>query len=37
LELALLVAVTYSASMVATLLPARLAGRVSPAEALLDR
>ncbi|MDB5076821.1 MAG: FtsX-like permease family protein [Chloroflexi bacterium] len=36
-ELGLLVIITYGASMVATLLPARLAGRVSPAEALLDR
>jgi putative ABC transport system permease protein len=36
-ELALIGCLTYGVAMLATLLPARLAGRISPAEALLDR
>lgn len=36
-ELALVIGATYAIALLATLLPARLAGRVSPAEALLDR
>ena len=34
---ALIVGLTYGVAMLATLLPARLAGKISPAEALLDR
>ena len=37
LELGLIVLGTYAASMLATVLPAVLAGRVSPVEALMDR
>ena len=36
-ELGYVVAATYLASLAATLIPARLAGRVPPAEALMDR
>ena len=36
-ELGLIVGFTYLVSMLATLLPARLAGAVSPVEALMDR
>jgi putative ABC transport system permease protein len=36
-ELALVAGATYAIALLATMLPARLAGRVSPAEALLDR
>jgi putative ABC transport system permease protein len=36
-ELTLIVGLTYGVAMLATLLPARLAGKISPAEALLDR
>jgi putative ABC transport system permease protein len=36
-ELALIGGLTYAVAMLATLLPARLAGKISPAEALLDR
>lgn len=36
-ELGYVVAFTYVASLVATLVPARLTGRVPPAEALMDR
>lgn len=36
-ELLLIAGITYGVAMLATLLPARLAGKISPAEALLDR